>query len=523
MTPITIDQIPHFNFMNTENNVIKFKIGKLKILSNESFKYIHNVEIEISEEIIISFKDYQNLIESNWKDFDFTNNQVDTRDYEFKYKTFTLIFKDFFITQMSSGGYRKAKAGKIMIKKGKINNTSEVDVFELIDKTSLNNGTFEYDNFKLDISYIKNHKIKENYNAEYSFSYECKYDELEEWEGFIWKVYLMLRFYTGNLLLPQTKIIIDKFNNFEIIFNGFDSFGEGKSIFHESINSFSKFLETSFNIFSENWEFYNLLITCWINIHEKNFVEINNLSGFLVFEILIKQFTSSNNAEFPDKLYQIFNLQNLNLKFFNELFFKEIIEEMQNIYETYQEKCPETALVSKIFEFYEKNFILFYIQYYRNKIVHGGEIDFKENSIPIILNKIHKKLEKIYLKEYELPKKTISDFKKEHENIGGSYWKGFRKGFKIGNELKTNSSQEYKEKIEYINDIYKTLNEYFTENIIWIMNPLEAFDNITTIFLIKLLNIDCTLSNEPKFNIGGEYIAESKEYISCFLNKDSNI
>lgn len=41
------------------------------------------------------------------------------------------------------------------------------------------------------------------------FSYECKYDELDEWEDFIWKVYLMLRFYTANLLFPQIKIIMD--------------------------------------------------------------------------------------------------------------------------------------------------------------------------------------------------------------------------------------------------------------------------------------------------------------------------
>lgn len=114
--------------------------------------------------------------------------------------------------------------------------------------------------------------------------------------------------------------------------------------------------------------------------------------------------------------------------------------------------------------------------------------------MPEILNKIHDKQRKVYLKKNELPKETVTDFKSEYENKEGTYWKGFRKGFKIGNELKIKYSQEYNEYIlPVINDIYNTLNKYFKENIIKIMDPLEAFDKIITIFLIKLLNIDCTL------------------------------
>ena len=45
-----IDQIPYFDFMNTQDNVIKFKMDKLEILSNNNL-YIENVEIKISEDI----------------------------------------------------------------------------------------------------------------------------------------------------------------------------------------------------------------------------------------------------------------------------------------------------------------------------------------------------------------------------------------------------------------------------------------------------------------------------------------
>ena len=517
-----IGQIPYFEFMNTHENIIKFKIDKLELLSNNNLNYLENVEIKISEEIVIIFKDTNNLIETYWQNHDFLNNHVDTKDYEFKYKNVTLLFLDFHIIETSPDGSRKAKANKIIIKKGKINNGYDVNIFELIDKVSLNNGTFEYDKFKINIFQIENQKIKENYNAEYVFSYECKYGEIDEWKDFIWKIYFMLRFYTGNLLLPQIKIIMYDFSNFEIIFMGFNSFGERDSIFSRGYNSFSKFLDTSFEIFNENWEFYSLLFTYWVNLDEKNFVEISNLSGFVLFELLVKHLLSSNNGEFPDKLYHLFYAQNFDLKFFNKLFFKEFIDGLYKVCEEYLPTCPNPELASETFEFYEENFILFYIQYYRNKIVHDGEIKFKENDVPKILKKIHVKLEKIYQKEYELPRKSLSDFKAEHENIEGTYWKGFRKGFKIGDEQGNSFSEEYTEKIQpIITDIYGTLDMYFKENIIEIMDPLLAFDRIITIFLIKLLNIDCTLINESRFYIEGEYIYESKEYISYFLMNDN--
>ena len=64
-----IDQIPYFDFMNTQDNVIKFKMDKLEILSNNNL-YIENVEIKISEDIVIIFKNTNNLIETYWQNHD---------------------------------------------------------------------------------------------------------------------------------------------------------------------------------------------------------------------------------------------------------------------------------------------------------------------------------------------------------------------------------------------------------------------------------------------------------------------
>ena len=88
---------------------------------------------------------------------DFLNNHVDTKDYEFKYKNVTLLFLDFHIIKTSLMEVEKQKQIKLL-KKGQINNDSDVNVFELIDKDSLNNGTFEYDKFKINISQIENQK-----------------------------------------------------------------------------------------------------------------------------------------------------------------------------------------------------------------------------------------------------------------------------------------------------------------------------------------------------------------------------
>ena len=61
---------------------------------------------------------------------------------------------------------------------------------------------------------------------------------------------------------------------------------------------------------------------------------------------------------------------------------------------------------------------------------------------------------------------------KKNMNIEGTYWKGFRKGFKIGDEQRNSFSQEYAEVIRpLITDIYETLNMHFKENIIGIMDP----------------------------------------------------
>lgn len=210
-------KIPTIDFITTKDGKIKIKIGKLELVSNENFKYIHNVEIEISENIVISFKDPENLIKIQWKKYDFTDNSIETKDYEFKYKNFTIIFKKLYITKHSSDFTRKANANQIIIKKGKIDMNTKVNVYDLIDEDYLYQGTFEYDQFKIDIENILNQKIKEKYNAKSCFNYECKYNEVENWNDFIWKVHLMLRFYTGNLLFPQTKIILKDFENFKII------------------------------------------------------------------------------------------------------------------------------------------------------------------------------------------------------------------------------------------------------------------------------------------------------------------
>ena len=141
---------------------------------------------------------------------------------------------------------------------------------------------------------------------------------------------------------------------------------------------------------------YNLLFTYWINIHDKSFVEIKNLSEFVFFEILVKNFSLLEKGEFTDKLYELFNLENFNLKFINKLFFKEFIRELEKIYEIFLKKYPQNKFISYIFEFYEENFFIFYIHFYRNEIVHKGKINFQKENLYQILNKLHKKIEKKY-------------------------------------------------------------------------------------------------------------------------------
>ena len=65
-------KIPPLEFMRTKDNCIKFKIGKLRFKSNEDFQYIYNVEIEISEKIVINFRDPKNLIETQFSQYDFS-------------------------------------------------------------------------------------------------------------------------------------------------------------------------------------------------------------------------------------------------------------------------------------------------------------------------------------------------------------------------------------------------------------------------------------------------------------------
>ena len=43
---------------------------------------------------------------------------------------------------------------------------------------------------------------------------------------------------------------------------------------------------------------------------------------------------------------------------------------------------------------------------------------------------------------------------------------------------------------------------------------------IMILILIRMLNINCQLINSPEFYIGGNYVENSQDFISRFLNED---
>ena len=47
---------------------------------------------EISEKIVINFRDPKNLIETQFSQYDFSINHVNLNDYEFEYKGFRFLF-----------------------------------------------------------------------------------------------------------------------------------------------------------------------------------------------------------------------------------------------------------------------------------------------------------------------------------------------------------------------------------------------------------------------------------------------
>lgn len=259
-----------------------------------------------------------------------------------------------------------------------------------------------------------------------------------------------------------------------------------------------------------------MLITHWINFQKNQFVEVQALSGFVFFEVL-KNFVEDSNGEVFDKLYGFLNSNNFDLDFLNKIFYNDIYYCLDEYNDNIIFNEFEDDFTNEIFNFYKKSFIIYAIVYYRNNIVHKGEIMKESDDLMNILNKINSNLNKNYLKQHLITPKTVNDFKYEFQEKDGSFWEGFRKGFKIVDEIKKEYSDVYNEEIKVLLVKVKEYLNLEFENYSSLIDPIVLFDNFMTLMLLYLLDVDCNLLNYPKFRIDDEFIDNSKEYVSRFL------
>ena len=518
------NNIPILDFLFKQKEFLNWKFEEMEYLLNNS--KIFDINIKISDILTMTFRDKFDLFPFELNDSYVFN--MDQNGVLFRYENLTFIFKNFYIVEEERpSNIKKARFSELIIRTELINPDSKIRIWELIDEKYL---VFDepilLENEDIGFFYtgaVEDDETKKIYNAYSYFYYECQYNKINGWEKVIWNYYLMLRFFAGKLLFPQTQLILDDLENYEIKIRGFKHFGKATSIFYKPSTCFYEFINFSYENFITNPESYNLLFTYWINYHLDNFIEIKSLSAFVFFEVLLKNFSEENikNKDFFEKLSHFFNQLNLNLTDINEFFYKEILNKIYELEPIFLERYPgDSVLIENIFKFYKEFFIVSSITFYRNKIVHSGEIMGSEEDIGKIINKLHSKLMKYYLNENKLPPKSVNDFK-HYQNNEGTFWKGFRKGFKIADEQKNDYSENYKNIINpLLLEIKNSIEIIFINENLKLIDPIELFDRIMILILIRMLNINCQLINSPEFYIGGNYVENSQDFISRFLNED---
>ncbi len=314
------------------------------------------------------------------------------------------------------------------------------------------------------------------------FFYDDYYSEIRnKWDKIIDDLFVLLSFYSSKIV--HQRICIIKQNDFleiRIEPSNYTNLN-GDCIFSENACDLYEFIESSYPNYHDldccDFDI-RLLIHYFVWIKNQFYTETKILLGSTFIEALKAQYYGVEWAELFKKLDRIYNSEEVNsrnaLNIDTEKIFKHFQYKIFKLFNEIESQHidnfhgDEKYKVRMIFEDFRKKFFLHTVVYYRNKIVHRGNITAERDDLIEILDEVKNLLDR----EYNGLRNTLL------HNLYENYLKP---------EFQNNS-------VDW-DDIDQSI-------------LLERLIELT---LLELLKVDCLLANYPKFHIN-----KTNEYINLF-------
>ena len=453
-----VPNIPILGFDKTEEGYIfKSNTGNLRFKDENEIHIINNIEIKIKDKICISFlidwRGYYNYfcekIDENvftslneWKYY-----EIDCISSEYK-----LYFTDCYLVKIEDSSKIYFYASQVNI----IKNDDKIHDDEFFDENDnkifineeLKNNQFESFNQLLDSdSFLF---TETNYQNVFS-------DEIEN-------IGSLLMFYDSTISPVRMRVIESKITKKleVIIMPKSNTPNLGKSIFWKVPNNFFNFLNSSYENYLElkNSDLnIDLLLYYYTWIKNERSLEVQLVLCSAFMEIL------KNNQLNPSRndTYDLFDRLQLrideagmdSIKIFKYLQ-PSIYEEVYDIKKEFKEECfYSDNKFHSTWKMFLKTYVSSIIKFYRNKILHSGQLIMEQEDIKDFINK----------------------------------WKG-----NFIESLRENQ-QEWADKI----------SESLKEKLIYFSRTHHPIDQCTFIkefidlLLLALLDVDCSLTNQKRF------------------------
>ncbi len=314
--------------------------------------------------------------------------------------------------------------------------------------------------------------------------YEDVYDEISN--EIIENIDKLLMFYDSNMV-PSRFVIFESIETkkLEIRIKPKYSYKlKGSSIFKNYPNNLFDFINSTYDSYidlkGKDIEI-DLLLHYYVWIKNEQYIEVKLMLCSEFIEVLKNnKFKPSKNEEgtFYDKVFLKFNLLKLDTYKLLKILQPEIFQLITELEKKYIEQGYQIKDVNKIGKRYKKEYLLRCIERYRNKIVHSGKFELTSEDINEIVERLIKDFKNDYAKDYQVDLVE-----------------------KIGNDIKFNLNE---------------LNCVFD-----VFNQTELFERVVEIVLLKLLTVDCLLTNNHNLesSVINENDFNSREYINKFIKK----
>ena len=493
-----VPNIPILGFDKTEEGYIfKSNTGNLRFKDENEIHIINNIEIKIKDKICISFlidwRGYYNYfcekIDENvftslneWKYY-----EIDCISSEYK-----LYFTDCYLVKIedSSKIYFYASQVNIIKNDDKIHDDESVNVWNILEPSEITQSSVK----EFNCDFLKKFFIKSKYTDDYSIidendnkifiNEELKNNQFESFnqlldsDSFLFtetnyqnvfsdeieNIGSLLMFYDSTISPVRMRVIESKITKKleVIIMPKSNTPNLGKSIFWKVPNNFFNFLNSSYENYLElkNSDLnIDLLLYYYTWIKNERSLEVQLVLCSAFMEILKNnQLNPSRNDTYDlfDRLQLRINEAGMDsIKIFKYLQ-PSIYDVVYDIKKEFKEECfYSDNKFHSTWKMFLKTYVSSIIKFYRNKILHSGQLIMEQEDIKDFINK----------------------------------WKG-----NFIESLRENQ-QEWADKI----------SESLKEKLIYFSRTHHPIDQCTFIkefidlLLLALLDVDCSLTNQKRF------------------------